>query len=86
MSVDEIADHVKMSKYYFCREFRRETGYTVVRYINNVRAREAERLLKQTDAPVQEIARSCGYENLSYFTRTFKSVTGKTPSETRRDG
>lgn len=85
MSVDEIADHVKMSKYYFCREFRRETGYTVVRYINNVRAREAERLLKQTDAPVQEIARTCGYENLSYFTRTFKSVTGKTPSETRRD-
>lgn len=85
MSVDEIADHVKMSKYYFCREFRRETGYTVVRYINNVRAREAERLLKQTDAPVQEIARSCGYENLSYFTRTFKSVTGKTPSEIRRD-
>lgn len=86
MSVDEIADHVKMSKYYFCREFRRETGYTVVGYINNIRAREAERLLKQTDAPVQEIARSCGYENLSYFTRTFKSVTGKTPSEMRRDG
>ena len=85
MSIDEIADAVKMSKYYFCREFRRETGFTIVQYINNLRCLEAERLLRQTDEPVQEIARSCGYENLSYFTRTYRAVTGATPSETRHE-
>lgn len=83
MSIDEIAGYVKVSKYYFCREFHRETGYTVVRYINNLRCREAERLLRQSEAPVGEIARSCGYDNLSYFTRTYKSIIGRTPSETR---
>ena len=83
MTVDEIAASVSVSKYYFCREFRNETGYTVVRYINDLRCREAERQLRGTSATVGEIARSVGYENLSYFTRTFRSITGKTPSEAR---
>ncbi|MCI8388791.1 MAG: AraC family transcriptional regulator [Clostridiales bacterium] len=84
MTIDEIAAYVRVSKYYFCREFRRETGYTVVRYINNLRCREAERMLKQGGITVSETARLCGYDNLSYFTRTFKSVIGKTPSELRK--
>lgn len=83
MTVDEIAASVSVSKYYFCREFRNETGYTVVRYINDLRCREAERMLRGTLATVGEIARSVGYENLSYFTRTFRAITGKTPSEAR---
>lgn len=83
MTIKEIAESITVSKYYFCREFRRETGFTVVRYINDLRCREAERLLRSTDATVGEIARSLGYENQSYFTRTFKLITGKKPSELR---
>lgn len=83
MTVDEIAGNVSVSKYYLCREFRRETGFTVVRYINDLRCREAERLLRGTSGSVGEIARSCGFDNVSYFTRTFKAVTGFTPSEIR---
>ncbi len=84
MTIDEIADNTTVSKYYLCREFRRETGFTVVRYINDLRCREAERMLRGSDATVSEIARSLGYDNLSYFTRTFKSITGKKPSELRQ--
>lgn len=84
MTVDEIAASVSVSKYYFCREFRNETGYTVVRYINDLRCREAERMLRVSSLTIGEIARSVGYENLSYFTRTFRTITGKTPSEVRR--
>ena len=84
MTIDEIAENTTVSKYYLCREFRRETGFTVVRYINDLRCREAERLLKRSDATVSEIARSLGYDNLSYFTRTFRSITGKKPSEVRK--
>lgn len=83
MTIDEIAASVSVSKYYFCREFRNETGYTVISYINDLRCREAERQLRGTSATIGEIARSVGYENLSYFTRTFRSITGKTPSEVR---
>ncbi len=81
MTVDEIADSAKVSKYYFCREFRRETGTTVVKYINNLRCRDAERILLTGDHTVGEVARMCGFDNMSYFTRTFKALTGRTPSE-----
>ena len=83
LTVDEIADHVKVSKYYFCREFHKETGYTVVKFINNLRCQEAEKLLRGSEYTVSEIARMCGFENLSYFTRTFKSIVGCTPSALR---
>ena len=83
LSVDMIAGKVNISKYYFCREFRRETGFTVVRYINNLRCREAEKLLRAGKHTVSEAARACGFENLSYFTRTYKSIVGVPPSQTR---
>ena len=83
ITIDELAAFVKVSKYYFCREFHKETGYTVVKFINNLRCREAEKLLRGSEYTVGEIARMCGFENLSYFTRTFKSVVGCTPSALR---
>ena len=83
LTVDQIADSVNISKFYFCREFHRETGFTVVRYINNLRCREAEKLLRDGKCTVGEVARACGFENLSYFTRTYKTIIGHTPTETR---
>lgn len=83
LTVEKIASAVNMSKYYFCREFHRETGLTVVKYINNLRCREAEKLLHRGKYTVSEVARMCGFENLSYFTRTYKSIIGCTPSDSR---
>lgn len=83
LTVDMVASKVNISKYYFCREFHRETGFTVVRYINNLRCREAEKLLRTGKHTVSEVARACGFENLSYFTRTYKAIIGVTPSQTR---
>ncbi len=83
LTVDQIAESVNISKYYFCREFHRETGFTVVRYINNLRCREAEKLLRDGKYTVSEVARMCGFENLSYFTRTYKTIIGHTPTASR---
>ena len=83
LTVEQIADSVNISKYYFCREFHRETGFTVVRYINNLRCREAEKLLRDGKYTVSEVARMCGFENLSYFTRTYKTIVGNTPTASR---
>ena len=83
LTVEQIADSVIISKYHFCREFHRETGFTVVRYINNLRCREAEKLLRNGKHTVSEIARTCGFENLSYFTRTYKTIIGHTPTASR---
>lgn len=83
LTVDAIAETVNLSKYHFCREFHSETGYTVVRYINNIRCVEAQKLLREGKLPVGEIAHKCGFDSLSYFTRTYKTVIGCTPTDSR---
>ena len=81
ISVDEIAEHISMSKYHFCREFKKETGYTVVGYINLMRCLKAKKLLASGNYTVSEAAGECGFENLSYFSKTFKAVTGYLPTK-----
>ena len=83
LTIDLIASKVNVSKFYFCREFRRETGYTVIHYINNLRCREAQKILREGKYTVSEAARMCGFENISYFTRTYKTIIGCTPTESR---
>ena len=84
LTLDEIASAAKLSKYYLAREFHRITGYTVVSYINRVRCDNAAKLLTETGKNIESIARSCGFSNISYFTRTFKKNIGMLPGEYRR--
>ena len=85
MTVDEISSHATLSKYYFCHEFKKVTGYSVVQYINTIRCRAAERMLATKKCTVSEAAAATGYDNLSYFTRTFKSITGHLPGEYKKN-
>ena len=79
LSLEEISSAVGISKFYFTREFRRVTGQTVFEYINVVRCKEAKRLIAE-GMTVSEAARACGFENLSYFSRTYKKCIGELPS------
>jgi len=81
LSLDEIADEVNLSKFYFAREFKKATGMTVVAYINAIRCRNAKKLILSQKYSISEIAARCGFENNSYFSKTFKSVMGCLPSE-----
>lgn len=83
ISVDSLAQMSGMSKYHFIREFKRITHYTPVMYINIVRIEMARRLIVEKKLSVGEVSERCGFENLSYFTKTFKKYTGMTPSEMR---
>lgn len=84
MTIDEIASYAALSKYYFCREFKKATGYSVVQYINIIRCRTAEKMLSSGEFTVSEAAEAMGYDNLSYFTRTFKSIIGRLPGEYKK--
>lgn len=79
LTLDEIADHVGISKYHFAREFKAFTGETVIDSINILRCKEAKRLI-ESGMSVSAAAMSCGFENLSYFSRTFKKHFGQLPS------
>ena len=81
LSVEQIADEVGLSKFYFSREFKRLTGMTVITYVNYVKCENAKKLLKKDEYSISDVCELCGFENASYFTKTFKKFTGKTPSD-----
>lgn len=81
LSVEEVAAHTGLSKYYFLRIFKRVTGYTMTRYVNMIRCEYAKDLLESGKHSVKEVALLCGFENYSYFTNVFKQNVGVLPSE-----
>lgn len=79
LSLDGIAAYVGISKYHLSREFKTITGNTIVSFINILRCSEAKRLIEK-GMSVSSAAYSCGFDNLSYFSRTFQKIIGSTPS------
>ena len=80
MTLKEISENVSFDKYALCKEFKKYTGSTIFEYINQYRAQKALDLLLAGHT-VSESAFLCGFENLSFFTKTFKKYIGKMPSE-----
>ena len=80
ITLDTLAAHVGIGKFHLSRRFKAFTGKTVVQAVNLMRCTEARRLMEEGMA-VGAAAASCGFENLSYFTRTYKSLMGTLPSK-----
>lgn len=83
ITLNDISKHLGFTKCYFCRTFKEATGMTVIQMLNFLRCNEAKRRLLTTAYSVSEIAMGCGYSNLSHFTKTYKSIIGCLPSETK---
>ena len=83
--LDEIAAEVGLSKYHFSREFKKATGMTLITYVNTIRCLHAKKLLLKNEYSIHEVALKCGFENDSYFSRTFKKHTGYLPSESVKE-
>ena len=79
LSLDEISDYVGVSKYHMAREFKKFTGQTPITYINILRCKKAKTCILE-GMSVTETAIECGFESISYFSRTYKKVMGKSPS------
>lgn len=84
ITLTEIAGHFNMSAKYFCRFFKAHFRKTFVEYLNDVRIEIALRLLAAPNASVTKTAIACGFSNMSYFTRIFKSKIGCTPSQYKK--
>ena len=75
------AAHLSVSR--LSHVFKDQMGITVINHLINTRIRHAKRMLLATDKNCAEICSSVGYNNQSYFTRTFKSIVGMTPLQFR---
>lgn len=86
IGVDDIAGAAGMSRYHFSRLFKRATGAAPAAYVQELRIREAVRLLPDHGLSITGIAQRCGFRDLNYFCRVFRNATGLAPGQYRRSG
>ena len=72
-----------VSESYISRKFSKATGMTIVEYLQHRRILEAQKMLTDPAVPISEICYDNGFNNIQHFYRTFKKVTGITPSKWR---
>lgn len=85
ITLQELADNVNLSKFYYGRQFKNETGFTPYEYTIIARINHAKYLLNSTSASVKEICFMCGFTSESAFCKTFKKWERKTPMEFRSE-
>ncbi len=83
LPVSKFAAQSNMSLSSFRSLFHKHYGMSPVQYRNRLRLERAKELLQEGICTVSEAAYACGFENLGYFCRYYKRMTGETPSETR---
>ena len=84
MDLSFIAERLQLSANYLSRIYKEETGQNLTAFIRQCRMEEAKvLLLKEKDLTVQEIASMCGYQDMNYFSYSFRQFFGTPPSTFR---
>jgi len=84
ISLRDIARAACLSRYHFCRLFKRQVGITCISYLSQLRIERAKSLLGNTSHPITQICFDVGFNDLSHFERVFRSIAGITPSTYRK--
>jgi YesN/AraC family two-component response regulator len=85
VSLESIGTFFQINPNYLSRIFKKVTGFTFVEYLNSLRIKEAQRLLLETGLKVVTIANQVGFDNQSHFGRVFRSISGVSPLQYRKD-
>ena len=85
ISLDEIADNVSMTVPAFCRYFKKVTGKTFTKFVNEYRVVHATKLLSESQLSITDVSFECGFNNFSHFNKVFKEFTGKSASKYRSE-
>ena len=83
IEIREVADLANLTEAAFCRYFKRITRLTFTQFLNQYRVHQAQKLLL-LDTTVSKACFACGFENLSYFTKTFRRITGENPLQFKK--
>ncbi|WLD92832.1 bifunctional transcriptional activator/DNA repair enzyme AdaA [Alkalihalobacillus sp. AL-G] len=84
LTLDLLAEELKMSPYHLQRVFKRTTGMTPSNQLLRTRMEKAEQFLDQMDYSIAEIAAMVGFRSASHFSSVFKKEKGYTPNEYRK--
>ena len=84
ITISVLAENAKCSVSSLTRTFKRETGQSPIEYLIGYRIRASKNYLSFTNKTINEIAELCGFENIYYFSNTFKRHCRCSPSEYRK--
>lgn len=85
LNTTAIAQSAGVSESECLRCFHTIIGTTPIQYLRQYRIQRSAQLLAQTQMPVSDIAARCGFQDVSYFTKTFRELRGCAPSEYRKE-
>ncbi|MCD8019665.1 MAG: AraC family transcriptional regulator [Clostridiales bacterium] len=84
ISIETAAEVTNYSPSYFMRFFKSNMGISFTSYLIDYRLSMASRYLTTSNDSILEIAAKCGFDNISYFNRQFRTKYGMTPTEYRK--
>lgn len=84
LTLDAIARHFAISRYYLCHAFKRQTGTSVIKFITSRRIYMAKKMLKDSYATITDIGFECGFSDSAYFIKTFRRAEGISPGTYRK--
>ncbi|MBR2336592.1 MAG: helix-turn-helix transcriptional regulator [Clostridia bacterium] len=84
ISLDKLANYFFLNKYYLAHAYKKKYGISVMKQLNIFRCNEAKKLLETTNLPISEIAVSVGFNSISHFSGTYKSIINESPAKTRK--
>ena len=84
LDMNELADSVELSPRQLERLFRRYLKTTPHGYYVKLRLERGRRLLTQTSASILDVAMACGFVSASHFTKCYRRVFGRTPTDERK--
>lgn len=83
ITLADVVRHVNVSRFYFCKLFKKATGMTLTDYVSRVRVEKAKTLLVDPSLRISEIVFAAGFGSIPRFNSVFKRVVGMAPSEYR---
>jgi AraC-like DNA-binding protein len=85
LRVTHVAEFTGHNAHYLSQKFREETGQSISEYIRNAKIMEAKSLLKYSELTLADISEQLAFSSQSFFTTTFRQVTGVTPGQFREN-
>jgi AraC-like DNA-binding protein/ligand-binding sensor protein len=83
ITLAQVVEHVHVSRFYFCKLFKKATGMTLTEYVSRVRVEKAKALLVDPALRVSEVVYAAGFGSIPRFNSVFKRYVGMPPTEYR---
>ncbi len=83
ITLTQVVQHVHVSRFYFCKLFKKATGMTLTQYVTRVRVEKAKALLVNPSLRVSEVVFAAGFGSVARFNSVFKGHVGMAPGEYR---